>query len=211
MATSIKRTRIKICGITRREDALQAAELGVDAIGLVFYQKSPRYISIAKAHEILRELPPFVSVVGLFMNAQASEIKAVLDELPLDLLQFHGTETAEFCRAFGLRYIKSVAMMECPDVRAYLAQFPEAAGFLLDAVRSGEAGGSGTVFDWQKVPADTGRPLILAGGLGPENVAHAIRRTGCYAVDVSSGVEVEKGIKSPQKMRAFVEQVRTAS
>jgi len=189
---------------------LYAAGLGVDAIGLVFYRQSPRYLSVARAREVLRDLPPFVSIVGLFMNAQAAEVKAVIKEVPLDLLQFHGTETAEFCRAFGLRYIKSVAMMDSPDIKAYIARFPEASGFLLDAVKSGEAGGSGTGFDWKKVPADTGKPLILAGGLSPDNVAHAVRQTGCYAVDVSSGVESEKGIKSPEKMRAFVEQVRTA-
>lgn len=211
METDIKRTRIKICGITRSEDALYAAELGVDAIGLVFYGKSPRYVSAAVAREVLRGLPPFVSVVGLFMNAQASEVEAVLEEVPLDLLQFHGTETAEFCRIFGLRYIKSVAMMDCPDAASYMARFPDAAGFLLDGIRTGEAGGGGTGFDWRKVPADAGRPLILAGGLTPENVAYAVRQTGCYAVDVSSGVEMDKGIKSREKLRAFVEQVRTAS
>ncbi len=205
------RTRIKICGITRREDALYAAELGVDAIGLVFYKQSPRNLTTTKAREVLHGLPPFVSVVGLFMNAEAAEVKAVMREVPLDLLQFHGGETPEFCRAFGLRYIKSVAMMDATDVKAYIARFPEAAGFLLDAVKTGEAGGSGVVFDWQKVPADAGRPLVMAGGLTPENVAHAIGRTGCYAVDVSSGVEMGKGIKSREKMRAFVEQVRTAS
>jgi phosphoribosylanthranilate isomerase len=205
------RTRIKICGITRREDALYAAELGVDAIGLVFYRQSPRHLSVAGAREVLRDLPPFVSVVGLFMNAEAAEVADTIQEVPLDLLQFHGRETADYCRPFGLRYIKSVAMMDTPDVKAYIARFPEAAGFLLDAVKAGEAGGGGAVFDWQKVPADAGRPLILAGGLTPENVAHAIRQTGCYAVDVSSGVEMSKGIKSREKMRAFVEQVRTAS
>lgn len=209
--THIKRTRIKICGITRSEDALYAAELGVDAIGLVFYSKSPRYVTAAEAREVLRGLPPFVSVAGLFMNAQASEIEAVIDQVPLDLLQFHGVETAGFCGHFGLRYIKSIAMMDCPDVAAYMAQFPEAAGFLLDGIRSGEAGGGGIGFDWRKVPAHAARPLILAGGLTPENVAHAVRQTGCYAVDVSSGVEMDKGKKSREKMRAFVEQVRTAS
>lgn len=190
---------------------MYAAELGVDAIGLVFYGKSPRCISVARAQEVLCELPPFVTVVGLFMNAQASEIMTVMDEIPLDLLQFHGVETAGFCGQFGLRYIKSVAMMDCPSAQAYMSEFPDAAGFLLDGVKSGEAGGGGTGFDWRKVPADAGRPLILAGGLTPDNVAHAVRQTGCYAVDVSSGVEMDKGIKSREKMRAFVEQVRTAS
>jgi phosphoribosylanthranilate isomerase len=210
LAIPIKRTRIKICGIARREDALYASELGVDAIGLVFYRQSPRYLTVDGALEVLRGLPPFVSVVGLFMNADVAAVAAVIDKVPLDLLQFHGGETAEFCRVFGLPYIKSVAMMDSPDVKAYIAQFPEAAGFLLDAVRTGEAGGSGTGFDWRQVPANVGRPLILAGGLNPENVAHAIRQTRCYAVDVSSGVEMDKGIKSPEKMRAFVEQVQKA-
>jgi phosphoribosylanthranilate isomerase len=182
----------------------------VDAIGLVFYPQSPRHLSVTRAREVLRGLPPFVSVVGLFMNAQAAEVKAIIDEVPLDLLQFHGHETPEFCQAFGLRYIKSVAMMDNPDVKAYMAQFPEAAGFLLDAVKTGQAGGSGAAFDWRKMPANAGRPLILAGGLGAENVAYAIRQTECYAVDVSSGVEAEKGIKSREKMQAFVEQVQQA-
>ncbi|HEY3487330.1 MAG TPA: phosphoribosylanthranilate isomerase [Gammaproteobacteria bacterium] len=203
-------TRIKICVITRNEDALYAAQLGVDAIGLVFHRQSPRYVSAAKARAALRGLPPFVSVVGLFMDVDAAEVAAVLDEVPLDLLQFHGRESAQFCRQFGLRYIKSVAMMDGPDVKSYIAQFPDASGFLLDAVRSGEAGGRGAGFDWSKVPMNADRPLILAGGLSPENVAHAIRQTGCYAVDVSSGVEADKGIKNRDKMRAFVEQVKQA-
>jgi phosphoribosylanthranilate isomerase len=189
---------------------LYAAELGVDAIGLVFYRESPRAVTVARAREVLRGLPPFVSAVGLFMDADAAEIATIIGELPLELLQFHGVETPEFCGQFGMRYIKSIAMMDGSDAKVYIARFPEAAGFLLDAVRAGEAGGSGMSFDWNKVPSDAGRPLILAGGLNPENVAYAIRRTRCYAVDVSSGVEMEKGIKSREQMRAFVEQVQAA-
>jgi phosphoribosylanthranilate isomerase len=211
MVKSTLATRIKICGITRPEDGLYAASLGVDAIGLVFHPKSPRCLSAQQALAICAAVPPFVTVVGLFMDAAAPEIETVLRQVPLELLQFHGRETPEFCRQFGRRYIKSVAMMDCPDVAAYTARFPDAAGFLLDAVKTGEAGGTGLAFDWQRIPVDSPRPLILAGGLTPENVAAAIRQARCYAVDVSSGVEYEKGRKSPEKMRAFVEQVRKAA
>lgn len=202
-----RRTRIKICGITRPRDAASAARLGADAIGLVFYPPSPRFISIEQAQSIVAALPPFVTRVGLFMDAGAAAVEAVLDAVSLDCLQFHGAETPDYCESFARPYIKSVPMMEQPDLRAYTAGFASASGFLLDAVRTGEAGGSGAVFEWRSVPRDPDRPLILAGGLNGANVAEAIRLTGCYAVDVSSGVESEKGIKSDEKMQQFIEQV----
>ncbi len=201
------RTRIKICGITRPEDGQYAAMLGVDAIGLVFYEASPRNVSIAQAEAIVAALPAFVTTVGLFMDAEAGKVRQVLSALRLDTLQFHGNETPVYCESFGVNYIKSVAMLDNPDVAAYTADFPGASGFLLDAVKTGEAGGSGDQFNWQQVPTQSDKPLILAGGLSPENVANAIRQAPCYGVDVSSGVEASKGIKSQAKIRAFIEQV----
>lgn len=203
------RTRIKICGMTRVEDIRQAVELGVDAIGLVFYQPSRRYVDIGKAEQLLSAVPPFVTTVGLFLDAGRDEIRGVVDNLRLDCLQFHGRETTEFCESFGRPYIKSINMMDIDDVVACINRFPGASGFLLDAVHAGEAGGKGRVFDWHKVPADSAKPLILAGGLTVKNVAEAIRQTHCYAVDVSSGVELEKGIKSGSKMREFIQQVNS--
>lgn len=204
-----ERTRIKICGITRPEDAAAAAGLGVDAIGLVFYPPSPRFVSVEQARQIVAALPPFVTRVGLFMDADTESVESVLGAVSLDCLQFHGSESPEYCEAFAKPYIKSVPMMEQPDLRAYTAKFPTASAFLLDAVRTGEAGGGGAAFDWHAVPNNFERPLILAGGLNGDNVAEAIRVTRCYAVDVSSGVEAEKGIKSGEKMQEFVKQVHS--
>jgi phosphoribosylanthranilate isomerase len=201
------RTRIKICGIVQPEDALLAAELGVDAIGLVFYRPSPRYISIERAAAIIAALPAFVTSVGLFMDAGVEEVNVVLNSVALDCLQFHGSESQEYCQLFQRPFIKSVPMMDVTDIHAYTAQYPTAKGFLLDAVKTGEAGGQGQTFDWKTAPRDLRKPLILAGGLTPGNVAAAIRSTKCYAVDVSSGVEAEKGVKSHAKMRDFVQQV----
>lgn len=202
------RTRIKICGITRLEDALLAAQLGVDAIGLVFCAKSPRNLNIAQARELVVAIPPFVTVVGLFMDSTAEQVEDVLQQVPLHCLQFHGSETESFCNRFGYSYIKSVPMMEANDITLYTAAFPSASGFLLDAIHQGEAGGQGRTFDWQTIPQDFDRPLIVAGGLTAENVAKAIRASQCYAVDVSSGVEQSKGIKSAEKMREFIQQVQ---
>ena len=203
--------RIKICGITRPEDAQAAGLLGVDAIGLVFYQHSPRYISIAQAQHIVAALPPFVSVVGLFMDADSAAVQQVLEQLSIDILQFHGQESPEQCRAYGKPYIKSVAMQATLDIHAQTEPYHDAAGFLLDAVRLGQPGGRGECFDWRQVPQQFAKPLILAGGLTPDNVAAAIRSSQCYAVDVSSGVETSKGIKSVEKMRAFIDQVKNRS
>lgn len=186
-----------------------AARLGVDAIGLVFYPPSSRYLSVSQAVAILQVVPPFVTTVGLFLDADEKAIRQVLDSVELDCLQFHGNETDAFCRSFGRRYIKSVPMVDTDDIHAYTTRYPGAAGFLLDAVSNGEAGGKGETFDWGRIPQDLAKPLILAGGLRPDNVAEAIRSTRCYAVDVSSGVEVEKGVKSPEKIRKFVEQVKS--
>lgn len=204
------RTRIKFCGITRPDDALAAARLGADAIGLVFTARSPRQLSIEAARAIALALPPLVTRVGLFMDNNATEVAAVLHDVPLELLQFHGNEDADFCRVFAKPYLKAVPMMDVGDVAAYAAWFPDAAGFVLDSHRAGAAGGSGRRFDWSRVPAGLGRPLLLAGGLAPGNVAQAIAAVRPWAVDVASGVESAPGIKDHDKMRAFVDEVQGA-
>jgi phosphoribosylanthranilate isomerase len=204
------RTRVKICGITRIEDALAAAQAGADAIGLVFADTSPRRVSLEEAAAICRVLPPFVTVVGLFVDADAAQVTQALGRVPLDLLQFHGSETPPFCRQFHRPYIKAVAMREGIDVHAEDRAFADAAGLLLDAHVAGVAGGSGKTFNWSRVPHGLARPVILAGGLTPGNVADAIRQLRPYAVDVSSGVEQTRGIKDACKIAAFIEAVSTA-
>ncbi|MEN8761335.1 MAG: phosphoribosylanthranilate isomerase [Thiogranum sp.] len=198
------RTRVKICGITRAEDGRAAAQAGADAVGLVFYLKSPRYVAVQQAQAICRELPPFVSVVALFVDAPRELVVEVLDSVPVDLLQFHGAEQAEQCAGFGRPYIKAIAMKEGCDPLSTMNAHPEASGFLLDAWQPDLHGGGGVPFDWGQVPARSARPMILAGGLTAENVSRAVARTRPFAVDVSSGVESEKGIKSVEKIRAFM-------
>ncbi len=200
--------RIKICGITRLEDALAAARLGVDALGFVFVEASPRFIEPARARAIVAELPPFVTTVALFQNAPPAWVQQVLDQVPCDLLQFHGDEAAPECERHARPYIKAIPMGGRADAAAYARQHPRALGFLLDSHAPGGSGGSGHVFDWRRIPADFGRPLILAGGLSPDNVARAVREVRPYAVDVSSGVEAAKGIKDAARMAAFVQAVR---
>jgi len=200
--------RIKICGITRPEDAVIAADLGVDAIGLVFYAKSPRKVEIEQANRILAVVPPFMTVVGLFVDPSPFFVQTVLDEVPLDILQFHGNESSELCEDFGHRYIKALRVGADTDINAEMAAFPGASAFLLDTLSDKAPGGTGEAFDWEKVPAGAKKPIILAGGLNPDNVAQAIQAVNPYAVDVSSGVEASKGIKDAQKMAAFVQAVR---
>ena len=198
------RTRVKICGITRVEDALVASEAGADAIGLVFYATSPRYVEVRKAQEICAALPPFVSVTGLFVNATREQVKSVLGEVPLDLLQFHGSEDRGVCEGFGRPYIKAIGMQAGVDLRAIMQNHPQASGFLLDAYQPDTHGGGGLSFDWASFPETGERPMVLAGGLTPENVSLAVEQTQAYAVDVSSGVEHRKGIKSGEKIQAFM-------
>ncbi len=198
------RTRVKICGITRSEDAQAAAAAGADAIGLVFYARSPRAVDIEQARALCRALPPFVTVVALFVNEQPDRIREVLAALPVDLLQFHGSETAEQCGAYGRPYIKAIGMREDIDPLAAMQDYPDAAGFLFDAWQPDIHGGGGVTFDWRRLPEQSGRPVILAGGLTPDNVADAIRQARPWAVDVSSGVEASKGIKSAQRIAAFM-------
>lgn len=207
----VSRVRVKLCGITRVEDALSAADEGVDAIGLVFYPPSPRCVLLPAAEAIMAKLPPFVTTVGLFLDAQALWVQQVLATLPLDVLQFHGQETADFCLAFQRPYLKSVGMQSADALRQVVASHPQAQGFLLDGHVHGEAGGTGQVFDWSQWPATLDRPLILAGGLTPDNVEQAIRQVNPWAVDVSSGVEQSKGIKDIKKIREFMRGVQRAS
>ena len=202
------RTRVKICGITRPEDGAAAARLGADAIGLVFYAPSPRAVTAERAIAIAAALPPFVTRVGLFVNAAPAEIEAVLAAVRLDLLQFHGDETEADCRRYGLPYLKAVSMRPDLDMGAALRAYPSASGFLLDAYHPALPGGSGERFDWARVPAESPQPIVLAGGLTPDNVAEAVRTVRPYAVDVSSGVEASKGIKDASKMAEFIRGVR---
>jgi phosphoribosylanthranilate isomerase len=203
----VKRTRVKICGITRVEDAAAVVQNGADAIGLVFYPQSPRYVDIARARVIAESVTPFVTVVGLFVNAIAENIRQVIETIPVGLLQFHGDEDNGLCKSFGLPFIKSIAMQEGMDVGARMERYPDTAGFLLDAWQPLSHGGGGEAFDWNAIPESSPAPLILAGGLNPGNVSMAITTTRPYAVDVSSGVELAKGIKSADKIAAVLKGV----
>jgi phosphoribosylanthranilate isomerase len=202
--------RIKICGITRIEDALAAAELGADAIGLVFYQRSPRRVTIEQAGEIIGALPPFITTVGLFVDAAAHEVEHVLAQLPLDLLQFHGDEPADYCEAFARPYIKALRMRPGLMLAQAAGEYATARGILLDTYVEGVPGGTGQAFTWSAVPDDVKMPIILAGGLNAVNVAEAITTVRPWAVDVSGGVETARGIKDVALMTAFVEAVNTA-
>lgn len=200
--------RSKICGITRVEDALVAAEAGADAIGLVFYGRSPRAVSVQQARAIIAALPPFVTTVGLFVNASRCEIGEILNAVPLDLLQFHGDETSAQCEGHGRPYIKALRVRPGEDIAACCAEYNQASGILLDTYVPGVPGGTGEAFDWSLVPADLGKPVILAGGLTADNVRSAIAQVSPYAVDVSGGVEASKGVKDAEKIRAFIREVR---
>ncbi|MEW6645594.1 MAG: phosphoribosylanthranilate isomerase [Pseudomonadota bacterium] len=204
------RTRVKICGITRPEDGIAAARLGADAIGLVFYAPSPRAVTVAQAQAVCAALPPFVSVVGLFVDAPAAEVLEVLQAVPLDVLQFHGDEAPAYCAAFDRPYLKALRMRDGLDVAAEARRYADAQGLLLDTYVPGEAGGTGRSFDWARVPQKLDKPVILAGGLTPDNVAEAIATARPYAVDVSGGVEQTRGIKSAEKMAAFMRGVESA-
>ena len=203
------RTRVKICGITRPGDGIAAAQAGADAIGLVFYPKSPRYLSNERAVEIRDALPPFVQTVALFVNADAAQVSQVLGRVKPSLLQFHGDETPEFCGQFGVPYVKACRVQPGVDALQYLQPFARAAAWLVDSFVP-EYGGVGESFDWSLVPRGLARPLILSGGLEQKNVARAIQAVHPWGVDVSSGVESAKGIKDAGKMTAFVAEVRNA-
>lgn len=202
------RTRVKICGLTREADVRAAAELGADAIGLVFYAPSPRAVEPALARRLVDALPPFVTSVGLFVDADPAEVRSVLGRVALDLLQFHGEESPAYCAAFGRPWIKALRMHPGMDPAAQAGRYGGAAGVLLDAYDPAVPGGTGKRFDWERIPPDLGRRAVLAGGLDPDNVAEAIRRVRPYAVDVSGGVESAKGIKDRARMAAFLQGVK---
>lgn len=217
------RTRIKICGITRVADATAAVDAGADAIGLVFWAGTPRVVDRAQAQAIVAVLPAYVSVVGLFVDPEPQAVRDVLAAIPLDVLQFHGSEPAALCRAFGRRYVKAIPVKDGVDLLESVSPYDDAAGLLFDAFRAGDLpGGTGRAFDWERlttgVRARLSRPLILSGGLTADNVARAIRDVRPWAVDVSSGVEERdasgsprRGIKDPARIRAFVQGVRSAN
>lgn len=202
------RTRVKICGLTRPGDALKAVELGVDAIGLVFYPPSPRHVTIEQARAIVAGLPPFVTVVGLFVDESPASLREVLAQVRIDVLQFHGDEDPAHCRAFGRPWIKALRMKPGLDLAAAMAPYAGAGGFLVDAWQADAAGGTGATFDWRRLPAELAHQVILAGGLTPDNIGAALRSVRPYAVDVSSGVEAGKGIKDADRMAAFLKHVQ---
>ena len=201
-------TRVKICGITAIEDGLHAAHAGADAIGLVFYAKSPRYVEAAIAAAIVRALPPFVTVVGLFVDALEDYVRAVLERVPLDLLQFHGNESPTYCGRYGRPYLKAVRVMEDTDLLQCAADYAAAQALLLDAYVPGVPGGTGERFDWTRIPAALAKSIVLSGGLTPDNVREAIGQVHPWAVDVSSGVEASPGRKDPAKVSLFIERAK---
>jgi len=204
------RVRVKICGITRVEDAAAAARAGADAIGLVFYPPSPRCLSPEQARRLRRALPPFVTAVALFVNPAREAVERVLAEVRPDVLQFHGEEDPSFCTQFGVPYIKACRVKEGTDLLKYFAPFADAQGWLADAYVEAY-GGVGAQFDWSLVPALRDRPLILSGGLTIANVGEALRVVKPWGVDVSSGVEVAKGIKDAAMIEAFIAEVKNAN
>lgn len=205
------RTRVKICGITSPEDALHVVNAGADAIGLVFYAPSPRAVTLQHAKTIATAVPAFVTVVGLFVNAEKSEIEKIVAEVGIDLIQFHGDESAEFCRQFNRPYIKAVRVKADTNLIQYADDFFDAKALLLDAYAEGVPGGTGQSFDWDLIPKHLPKPMILAGGLNAENVAQAIKAVQPYAVDVSGGLEISKGVKDAQKIQQFMQQVAAIS
>lgn len=205
----MQRTRVKICGITRGEDLAAAVAAGADAIGFVFYPPSPRYVPIERAALLARSVPPFVTRVGLFVNAEPTFVRGTLAQVPLDLLQFHGDENAAYCEQFGRPYLKAARVRPEVDLLEFARAFPTAQGLLLDAW-STAYGGTGQTFDWSLIPENLPLPIILSGGLHAGNVGEAVRNIRPWAVDVSSGVEQTKGIKDAAKIAAFMAAVRMA-
>lgn len=205
------RTRVKICGITRVEDALIAVAQGADAIGLVFYPPSPRYVTPGQAAEIVNALPAFITVVALFVDASRADVEAVLSQVNIDLIQFHGQETADECRQYGKSYMKAIRVKSDTNLVQYTTEYSDAKALLLDTYAEGVPGGTGQVFDWTVIPKNLSKPIVLAGGLDAENVEQAIRQVKPYAVDISGGVECKKGIKDAAKIAAFMRGVSNAT
>lgn len=202
-------TRIKICGITREQDVLAVAHSGADALGLVFYEKSPRHVSVQQAAKLVHAAPPFITAVGLFVNPSVDYVRGVLAQVSLDVLQFHGEEAPSFCAQFGKPYLKAIRVKPGVDLIQCASRYAGAQGLLLDAYVEGTQGGTGESFDWSLIPHDLTLPVILSGGLHAGNVAQAIRQVRPYAVDVSSGVEAAKGIKDAAKVAAFIKEVKS--
>lgn len=207
----MNRTRVKICGITRVEDALIAAELGVDSIGLVFHEKSPRFLTIDQALVIKKALPAFVTVTALMMDETQSWIDEIVSRLNPDCLQFHGDECPDDCNRHNIPYIKAVAMSGMQNLPAYMSCYKDAQAFLLDSHAAGQQGGSGEAFDWSDIPSDLKQYIILAGGITPDNVYDAISQVSPWAVDLSSGVEQAKGVKDKDKMHSLMREVNRAN
>ena len=205
------RTRIKICGITRLEDAKASVHAGCDALGFVFYKESPRYIALDAFKVIVKELPPFVTKTGLFVNADPAEIEEAIQSGLVNVLQFHGDETPDFCRQFNFPYIKAVAVSSSVDLIQYAKDFHDAEALLLDAYHEHLKGGTGQTFDWNLIPQSLSKPIVLAGGLNVDNVKEAIKKVKPYAVDVSGGVEESKGIKNSLKIQAFIKETQDAA
>ena len=201
-------TRTKICGITRSEDINVVTGSGADALGLVFYEKSPRHVTVQRAAQLMKWVPPFITVVGLFVNPSEEEVHNVLQHLPLDVLQFHGEESPEFCAKFNRPYLKAIRVRIGVDLVQCATHYAGAQGLLLDAYIEGTHGGTCESFDWALIPHNFPLPIILSGGLHPGNVAEAIKQVRPYAVDVSSGVEASKGIKDSAKVAAFINEVK---
>ena len=205
------RTRVKICGITQASDALAAIDAGCDALGFVFYDKSPRSVTPDQAADIVKQIPAFVTCTALFVNPESEVVKEVIDKTSIDLLQFHGDEPPEFCNSFSRPYIKALRMRPETDLSLELTSYASSQGVLLDTYSPGTPGGTGEAFDWSRIPSEHASNIILAGGLTPDNVAHAIHTVAPYAVDVSGGVEASKGIKDSNKLIAFMNEVYRAN
>ena len=203
-------TRIKFCGMTNEQDVMHAIDLGIDALGFVFVSDSPRYLTIEQAQKLTKKVPPFVIKVGLFMNSEKTDVENIINNVRLDILQFHGDEDEKFCLQFQRPYLKAVPMGSVSSVTDFCQKYSSATGFVFDSHAPGQMGGSGETFEWSKLPKQLEKPIILAGGLTPQNVAQAIRAVRPYAVDVSSGIEASKGVKDPAKMELFIKEVKRA-
>jgi phosphoribosylanthranilate isomerase len=205
------RTRVKVCGITKKEDALLAADLGVDALGFVFYKDSPRYIDPGKVGEITSALHPFILRVGLFVNSNEDAVRDSIKKSKINFLQFHGDESEKYCNQFNLPYIKSISMKDGVNLLECCSEYRSASALLLDTYNKKLKGGTGEVFDWKKIPNNLSSPLIIAGGLNPENIENLIKLVNPFCVDVSGGVEINKGIKDKEKMKKFMIGVHNAT
>lgn len=203
MGKTLPRIRVKVCGIRKPEDALVAAEAGADALGFVFYEPSPRHVTVDQAKAVIAKLPAFVTTVALFVNPDVAYVERVIAATKVDLLQFHGDESAEFCEQFSRPYIKAIRVKPELNISEQAEQYPQARAVLLDAYVRDLPGGTGKTFDWSLIPNQLSKPIILAGGLNSENVSEAVRQPGIWGVDVSGGVEVSKGVKSPELIRSF--------